>query len=311
MFRWKEYVCEVYKERSISKAAEALYISQPSLSAKIKGVEEKIGYPLFDRSRSPLGLTEVGKAYVTAAEEIAAIETGFKDYVNDLKSLKSGEIFIGASNIFAAYALPPIVTEFQSMYPEVKVRLTEGNTHMLGTLLSNGTIDMVIDNAHYDADLYEKELYSDELILLAVPNSYEVCSSISQYRITPGALTNGSYTDPNFPTLPLGALRDVPFIMLSPNNDTRARGERLCREAGFRPNIVLELDQQSTAYMVSTTGMGAAFVSDTVVRKLPSHEKLNYYKLSGDSARRKVYFYYRKHKFKTKAMEEFIRLIRK
>lgn len=70
MFVWKKYVYEVYKERSFTKAAQNLYISQPSLSARIKKIEEIIGEPLFDRSTTPLQLTEVGKVYIEAAEEI-------------------------------------------------------------------------------------------------------------------------------------------------------------------------------------------------------------------------------------------------
>ena len=61
MFTWKKYVYEVYKERSFTKAAQNLYISQPSLSARIKKIEEIIGEPLFDRSTTPLQLTEVEK----------------------------------------------------------------------------------------------------------------------------------------------------------------------------------------------------------------------------------------------------------
>ena len=59
MFQGMEYVYEVYKERSFSKAAANLFISQPSLSANVKRIEKKIGYPIFDRSTKPLGLTNV------------------------------------------------------------------------------------------------------------------------------------------------------------------------------------------------------------------------------------------------------------
>ena len=71
MFVWKKYVYEVYKERSFTKAAQNLYISQPSLSARIKKIEEIIGEPLFDRSTTPLQLTEVGKVYIEAAEAVS------------------------------------------------------------------------------------------------------------------------------------------------------------------------------------------------------------------------------------------------
>ena len=68
MFTWKKYIYEVYREKSFSKAAQNLYISQPSLSARVKKVEKEIGFPLFDRSTSPLQLTEVGEVYIKAAE---------------------------------------------------------------------------------------------------------------------------------------------------------------------------------------------------------------------------------------------------
>ena len=59
MFQGMEYIYEVYKEKSFSKAAAALFISQPSLSANVKRVENRIGYPIFDRSTKPLQLTEI------------------------------------------------------------------------------------------------------------------------------------------------------------------------------------------------------------------------------------------------------------
>ena len=74
MFTAKKYIYEVYREKSFSKAAQNLYISQPSLSARIKKAEETIGFPIFDRSTSPLQLTEVGEVYIKAVEEIFRIE---------------------------------------------------------------------------------------------------------------------------------------------------------------------------------------------------------------------------------------------
>ena len=85
-----EYVYEVYKERSFSKAAANLFISQPSLSANVKRIEKKIGYPIFDRSTKPLGLTECGRHYIDAVEHIMQVENGFHDFVNDWSNLKTG-----------------------------------------------------------------------------------------------------------------------------------------------------------------------------------------------------------------------------
>ena len=72
MFQGMEYVYEVYKEKSFSKAAANLFISQPSLSANVKRIEKRIGYPIFDRSTKPLQLTECGEKYIQAVAEIEA-----------------------------------------------------------------------------------------------------------------------------------------------------------------------------------------------------------------------------------------------
>ncbi len=309
MFRWKNYVYEVYKEKSFSKAAHNLYISQPYLSAKIKAVEEELGSAIFDRSKSPLRLTETGEVYIRAAEEIFKIEEEIAGYINDMNSLRVGRLSIGASNVFAAYVLPSIITEFKNKYPDVEVKLTEGNTAALEEMLSQNTLDMVIDNNHYDSALYDRELYSCETILLAVPNKFEVCKKLSKYCIDEEKLRTGAYLSSDFEAVPLSELKEIPFVMLTPGNDTRIRGERLCAEAGFRPKIIIELNQQATAYMTSSTQMGATFVSDTLAVKLPNHQNLAYFKLGGTESKRNVYFYYKKRKAKTRAMEEFVKLI--
>jgi len=309
MFNYKEYVYEVYKERSISKAAANLYISQPSLSARIIKIEEELGMPIFDRSTTPLRLTEFGRVYIKAIEEVSEIEKRVENYVSDINALRLGELSVGASNVFAAYALPPIIAEFKEKFPDVKIKLIEGNTETLEELLSTNSIDMVIDNNRYDETLYEKALYSEERILLAVPKSLPECELATEFALSEEGIKNKDYLSDDCPAVPLEIFKDAPFVMLTANNDTRSRGDKLCREAGFRPNVVLEVHQQATAYMVAATMMGATFVSDTVVEKLPTHDTLAYYKLSGDAARRLVYFYFKRHKYKTRAMEEFMKLI--
>ncbi len=306
MFTWKKYVYEVYRERSFSKAAQNLYISQPSLSARIKKIEERIGVPLFDRSTTPLQLTEVGEVYIEAAKEISQIEERVENYINNLTTLKTGQLSIGASNLFAAYVMSPLITQFKQRFPDIRIQLSEGNTSQLEALLSNNALDFVVDNYHYDSTLYNKELYCKENILLAVPKRFSVHTRLAEYQLSYNSIKNKNYLDESYPAVPLKELSKLPFIMLTPGNDTRIRGDRLCREAGFHPNIILELNQQSTAYMAASTQLGATFISDILVSQLPSFENLDYYKLHGEAAERQVFFYYKNHKYKTRVMEEFI-----
>lgn len=309
MFVWKKYVYEVYKERSFTKAAQNLYISQPSLSARIKKIEEIIGEPLFDRSTTPLQLTEVGKVYIEAAEEITQIEQRVENYINDLAGLKTGNLAVGASTLFAAYVVPSLITQFNQKFPDVHIQLIEGNTAELEEMLGSNALDFVIDNYHYDSILYNKELYCEENILLAVPKHFAVNEELGMYQLSYKNIKNKNYLSRKYPAVPLGRFADLPFIMLPQGNDTRTRGDRLCRNVGFKPNIVLEFNQQSTAYMASSTQLGATFISDILVSQLPTFENLVYYKLDGEEAKRKVFFYYKTHKYKTRVMEEFIRMM--
>lgn len=309
MFVWKKYVYEVYKERSFTKAAQNLYISQPSLSARIKKIEEIIGEPLFDRSTTPLQLTEVGKVYIEAAEEITQIEQRVENYINDLAGLKTGNLAVGASTLFAAYVVPSLITQFNQKFPDVHIQLIEGNTAELEEMLGSNALDFVIDNYHYDSILYNKELYCEENILLAVPKHFAVNEELGMYQLSYKNIKNKNYLNQKYPAVPLGKFADLPFIMLTQGNDTRTRGDRLCRNVGFKPNIVLEFNQQSTAYMASSTQLGATFISDILVSQLPAFENLVYYKLDGEEAKRKVFFYYKTHKYKTRVMEEFIRMM--
>lgn len=309
MFVWKKYVYEVYKERSFTKAAQNLYISQPSLSARIKKIEEIIGEPLFDRSTTPLQLTEVGKVYIEAAEEITQIEQRVENYINDLAGLKTGNLAVGASTLFAAYVVPSLITQFNQKFPDIHIQLIEGNTAELEEMLGSNALDFVIDNYHYDSILYNKELYCEENILLAVPKHFAVNEELGMYQLSYKNIKNKNYLNQKYPAVPLGRFADLPFIMLTQGNDTRTRGDRLCRNVGFKPNIVLEFNQQSTAYMASSTQLGATFISDILVSQLPAFENLVYYKLDGEEAKRKVFFYYKTHKYKTRVMEEFIRMM--
>ena len=103
MFQGMEYIYTVYQEKSFSKAARKLFISQPSLSATVKRVEEHIGYPIFDRSTKPLTLTEFGKRYISSVEQIICVEHEFSSFMNDWGGLKTGKLVLGGSSLFSSW----------------------------------------------------------------------------------------------------------------------------------------------------------------------------------------------------------------
>ena len=128
MFHGMNYVMEVYKEQSFSKAAQNLYISQPALSAAIKKIEKKIGAPLFDRSVSPIQLTECGKEYIRTTEKILDLEDEFAYHVGNLQELRAGHLSLGGTYFFASFIFPPFIEQFRQKYPHVNLDFYEGST---------------------------------------------------------------------------------------------------------------------------------------------------------------------------------------
>ena len=136
------YVYEVYKQKSFSKAAQALFITQPALSIAIGKLEDKIGMPIFDRSTRPISLTTAGRVYLRAIEQTRALEQDLRHQLDDIRELKRGEITIGSSHFINAYILPRILTAFNQAFPQIRLNLLEGSSHAMAHMLEQGEIDL-------------------------------------------------------------------------------------------------------------------------------------------------------------------------
>lgn len=308
MFKGKEYIYEVYKEKSFTKAAQNLYISQPALSAAIKKIENRIGCCIFDRSSKVVRLTDAGAEYIRAAETIMDIELRFENYLSNLNELKTGRLSIGASNVFASFILPSIITKFTDKYPMITINLIEAASAQLEELLFAGTLDFVLDNYPLDETIYEKHLFCSENLILTVPPNLPANALVQEYQLSIDDICQGKHVDPTTKAVPLSLFANEPFIFLRSGNDTRMRADKIVQESGFTPNIVLELDQLATAYNVACYGLGATIISDTLAQKASCNSTMLYYKIDSRYTFRNVFFYNKQNKYITKAMEEFAKL---
>lgn len=308
MFRGMEYVYAVYKEKSFSKAAEKLFISQPSLSANVKREEQCVGYPIFDRSTKPLGLTEPGKKYIETVEKILSMQNEFSEYIDDLGDLKTGKLVLGGSSLYSSWVIPPLMGEFSKKYPQVKLELVEETTANLQRMLQSGEVDLVLDNCELEEDIFSRQFYRKEYLVLAVPKHFRINDNLKAFQVDVSAIRDLSFLDGAVPNVDLGVLSEEPFILLKPENDTRMRAMELCRQHDFVPNIVFELDQQMTSYNVTCSGMGISFISNTLISKVPESMDVVYYKLSGEQSSRNLSFYWKRNSYFSKVMREFLRL---
>lgn len=309
MFAGMEYVYEVYRQKSFSRAAKSLYISQPSLSATVKRIETRVGSPIFDRSTTPVRLTECGKKYIEAVEAILAVQNDFRNYVEDVNKLQTGTLCIGGSNLFSSYVLPPLIAEFKRRYPRMTIHLVEESTAQLEQLLLAGNLDFIIDNYYFCEDTLIRHLYHREHLVLAVPGHLKINDTLKDYQLNTEEIASGRYLGEEVPAVPLGQFKDEDFILLKMENDTRERGIKLCQNSGFKPKILLNLDQQVTDYNITCSGMGISFISDTLVSCVQPHPRVVYYKLQGEETGRNIYFYRKKGRYLSQAMKEFLKIV--
>ena len=308
MFQGMEYVYEVYKEKSFSRAAARLFISQPSLSANVKRVEKKVGYPIFDRSTKPLGLTECGKEYLRCVEEILSIQKGFSDFVHDLGNLDTGNLTLGGSNLFSSWILPPLISDFVARYPNIKINLVEENTTRLTEFLQKGTVDVILDNTALNPEIFDSRLFQEEHLILAVPRRLAVNKKLTEFQIADSCIRDGSFLEERFSPVPLKCFQGQPFIMLNNENDTGKRARQICLASHFEPDVILNMDQQMTAYNICQSGIGISFIGDIMLSRIPHNKEVIYYKLPERHNSRKVCFYWKKGRYFTRAMEEFLNM---
>ena len=305
MFRNKEYILAVYREGGFTKAAEKLFVSQPSLSASIKRVEEKVSAPIFDRSSNPIALTEIGREYVKYAMEIEEKEKDFARCVSDHTNLLKGKIRIGGSSFFSSSVLPKLIRKFNEQHPQIEFEIYEDSTKNLMHKLASGNLDIVIDNANNEDENIISEIFASESLLLAVPKHLSINEGLEKFRLTENDVKANKHTFDNI-KVNLSVFKDQPFILLNHENDTGKRAEKLFKKYGITPNVIFHLDQQVTAFNVSCTGMGISFVSDTLIKSINSARDVYYYALVDQQAERNIYFYQKRNHYLSLASRKFI-----
>ncbi|MCD7951574.1 MAG: LysR family transcriptional regulator [Synergistaceae bacterium] len=306
MLRDMEYIYTVYLERSFSKAARRLFISQPSLSATVRRVEQEVGLPLFNRSTNPVSLTEAGEYYIKSAEKIMAIENDMREHFAGLSQSGALHLNIGGSMFFCSYVLPDLVESFRECCPRIMVTLSEGSSALLSERLKDGGIDFLLEAEPLDKNTFESIVWTEENIIIAVPSSYEINKKLAEYRYTFEALAAECRLEPTKPPVSPASFSDEAFLILKKGNDLYRRSFAICKEAGFTPKVSMYLEQIMTAYYLVCEGKGIAFVRDTILDCLPPSDKVFFYRLTGPEASRDIYLSYKKAGAASQVQRDFI-----
>jgi len=217
--RQLQYFLAAAENLHFSRAAEQLFVTQPTLSHQIAELESHIGATLFDRSGKAVRLTEAGRLFQGhAARALKELDFGWAE-LRELEGLRRGELNIGANQSFVRRLLPPLLGEFISRYPAIRLNVQEMTAPEIERRLTAGTLDVGIAFAPSALDDTELEHLQDERMLLVVGPRHPYA---------------------NRDAVRLHDLDNVPIVFFSSDFSTRQLVARHFEQAGVVLNIACE-----------------------------------------------------------------------
>ena len=247
------YFVAVARHRNFTRAAAENLVAQPSLSQQIRRLEEELGAPLFDRSQTPVRLTDAGEALLPHAEATLRAVDAARAAVEERLGLRSGRLVLGSLPMTGSRLLPRALTAFRARYPGVQVVLREESTQRLTELAVAGETDLTLTTLPVGSPELAAQPLLTEPILLALPPGHPLAGR---------------------PSAPLTAVAGDPFLVLKPGYGFRDLVFAACHQAGFEPQVVFESAQIETLQAMVAVGLGVTLVpqmaADRSLRPAPA-----------------------------------------
>lgn len=299
------YIYTIYKEGSFSQAANKLFLSQSALSMAVQRVEEALGDTVFDRSKRPLRLTPVGEIYVQKYYEILQIEKELEEQIKDLSNLKGGSLKIGGTQYIFSYILAPILLQYTTRYPDIKLELVESGANRLDNMLLDGSIDICLKCEEVTKPLVSLDHAFSDTLFLAMPKSYVKQFNLPDTWLTRDIISSDTFCIDNHPALPPEYWSRIPLLMLTSGNNLHIRLLELYRQNNATPNIILEMQQLVTAYNLAISGLGATLTTEFIIKKNTGSDGICY-RLDSPLVYRHFNFIMNKKGYISKAAQKFM-----
>jgi len=163
---------EVARRGNVSRAAEAIFVSQPTLTARLHALESELGEKLFVRTRQGMRLTDAGRAFLPFAERAAQAVIDGKEAIAELNSASAGHLVIAAAPAVSTYLLPPLLERFSAAHPRVEVAVRTGHSEDVLQLVLRSEVQIGLGRElrHHDIELLP--FYEEELGLMVAPGHH-------------------------------------------------------------------------------------------------------------------------------------------
>ena len=289
---WRlQIFCRVVELRSFSRAAKAVYLSQPTVSSHIKDLENHFECKLVDRLGREVIPTKAGSLLYGYATKIIALKQEAENALADFQGKNKGRLTIGGSTIPAGYILPPLLGRFKEEYPEVVVTLVQGDTERIIRDTLEGNVELGIVGAKArEAQLVQNKIIDDQMFLI-VPRRHKWATKRH---------------------IVMGELVREPFIMREIGSGTRKSIELVLDKLGHSLgalNVVAEMGSTEAIRQGIKAGVGVSILSECAVAEELATGSLKKVKINGLSLKRAFYLTVHRHRTQSPLCRTFIKFL--
>ena len=289
--REMEYLLRIRREKGIARAAQSLYIAQPSLSQILMKLEEECGFALFTREKDGVRETNEGSRFLDQVEELAGIYRKMRRQLEEFQQLKRGLVSFGIPINLGTSLLPDILPRFSALYPGVEVRFFENNSMVL-----EGRTDFNIMHFQSPKETLEYEILGVDPFCLAAPSSWG-----ERLGLKEGAIGKRE----------LKELEPEPFIMVARGQKLRQTADEILSQAQVKPKVLCSTKSMETAKRLVAAGMGLTLLPMSYTTLLSDRKGILCVPISEElEASWKIVIAYPKGEELPCCCREFLRLLR-
>lgn len=284
-----EAFVQVAAHHSFSRAAEALQLTQPSITARIQALERELGEKMFERGGRSVRLTDAGTILLPYAERILQMVREAKESVEEVRSVQAGRLRLGSALTISTYVLPRILRTFHSRYPGVEVMVHTGRSEQVLNMLLNDEVQVGLAHSLVHPDVETVDLYADEVILVANPDH-------------PFAANRQATIE---------EVGSQPVILADRGSSYYGLTHGLFRQAGIVPNVAMELDSMEATKRMVEEGLGIALLPRVCLERELKQGLLTEVAITNAPAiSRQIALIYRKSRKRVRTVQAFLEVLR-
>ena len=297
-----KYFIALSEEKSFTRAAERLHITQQTLSAHMAGLEKEVGMKLFVR-HVPLELTDGGEVFYRYARIFQRNELALRRELSDVSGSESGILRIGVAPARGQVLLPPSIETFHQRYPHVKVLLSEMANEAIWNALKRDEIDLAIARVTGEIPGMVYETYTREEIVLVMADSLWQQLMLSAPRWI-------DWKEPLTELPPFMA--QCPFLINSEEDIAGALARHLFQRAAFEPHVMVESENMNTMLALCARGLGAYFCPRNLAEAMiPKEKRKELHMISLREGSYDISFGYQKKAHRWSMIGNFIQLMKR